>query len=51
MELDKDLQARQEARSLAAQAQKAQAALAQMPQEKLDKIITELKDKGYVLNE
>jgi len=38
MELDKDLQARQEARLLAAQAEQAQALLAQMPQEKLDAI-------------
>ena len=39
MELDKDLQARQEARLLAKAAEKAQAILAQMPQEKLDAIV------------
>ena len=39
MEFDKDLAARQEARLLAKAAEKAQAALAQMPQEKLDKIV------------
>ncbi len=39
MELDKDLQARQEARLLAKQAQTAQAALAQMSQGQLDKIV------------
>ena len=39
MELDKDLQARQEARCLAKQARQAQEALAQMPQEKLDAIV------------
>ncbi len=39
MELDKDLQARQEARLLAKQAQTAQTALAQMSQGQLDKIV------------
>ena len=39
MELDKDLQARQEARLLAQQAETAQKQLAQMPQEKLDAIV------------
>lgn len=39
MELDKDLAARQEARTLAAVAQTAQQSLAQMPQEKLDAIV------------
>ena len=39
MELDKDLAARQEARMLAAQAQKAQHILADFPQEKLDAIV------------
>lgn len=39
MELDKDLAARQEARTLAAAAQTAQQSLAQMPQEKLDAIV------------
>ncbi len=39
MELDKDLQARQEARCLAAQAEKAQKQLAQMSQQQLDKIV------------
>ena len=39
MELDKDLQARQEARTLAANAEKAQRELARMPQEKLDAIV------------
>ena len=38
MELDKDLKARQEARDLAALAEKAQNALSLMPQEKLDTI-------------
>ncbi len=38
MELDKDLQARQEARCLAAQAEKAQKQLTQMSQQQLDKI-------------
>lgn len=39
MELDKDLQARQEARQLAKQAEAAQAVLAAFPQEKLDAIV------------
>ena len=39
MELDKDLTARQEARALARQAEKAQHILAEMPQEKLDEIV------------
>lgn len=39
MELDKDLAARQEARTLAAAAQTAQQSLAQMSQEKLDAIV------------
>ena len=39
MELDKDLQARQEARLLAKQAEAAQVQLAAMPQEKLDAIV------------
>ena len=39
MELDKDLQARQQARDLVRQAEQAQKTLAQMPQEKLDAIV------------
>ena len=39
MELDKDLAARQEARTLAAQAREAQHILADFPQEKLDVIV------------
>ena len=39
MELDKDLAARQEARDLCVQAEKAQRILRQMPQEKLDAIV------------
>ena len=39
MELDKDLLARQEARTLALQAQKAQNQLEEMPQEALDAIV------------
>ena len=39
MELDKDLQARQQARDLARQAEQAQKQLAQMPQEKLNAIV------------
>ena len=39
MELDKDLLARQEARTLALQAQKAQKQLEEMPQEALDAIV------------
>ena len=42
MELDKDLQARQEARTLVKAAAQAQKALAQMPQEKLDAICREM---------
>ena len=44
MELDKDLQARQQARELARQAEQAQKALAQMPQEKLDAIVRAIAD-------
>ena len=39
MELDKDLQARQEARRLAAEAERAQTELAKMSQQQLDKIV------------
>ena len=39
MDLDKDLQARQQARDLARAAKKAQAVLCQMPQQKLDAIV------------
>lgn len=39
MELDKDLLARQEARTLAAEAEKAQRLLRELPQEKLDAIV------------
>ena len=39
MEMDKDLLARQEARSLAKKAERAQNVLARMPQEKLDTIV------------
>ncbi len=39
MELDKDLQARQEARQLAKQAEQAQKVLCSLPQEKLDAIV------------
>lgn len=46
MELDKDLKARQEARDLAALAEKAQNALSVMPQEKLD-IIAEAVSKAF----
>ena len=42
MELDKDLAARQEARLLCAQAEKAQRILASMPQEKLDAIVEKM---------
>ena len=42
MELDKDLQARQQARDLLRQAESAQKTLAQMPQEKLDSIVREV---------
>ena len=44
MELDKDLQARQQARQLARQAEQAQKALAQMPQEKLNAIVQAVAD-------
>ena len=47
MELDKDLQARQEARSLALQAQKAQAVLGKFPQSKLDTIVKAVADAFY----
>ena len=47
MELDKDLQARQEARELAKKAQTAQAALARMPQEKLDAIVEAVAKEFY----
>ena len=39
MEMDKDLLARQEARSLAKKAESAQKIIARMPQEKLDAIV------------
>jgi len=42
LELDKDLQARQQARDLLRQAESAQKTLAQMPQEKLDSIVREV---------
>ena len=42
MELDKDLQARQEARQLAARAQKAQQALARMTQAQIDGIVAHI---------
>ena len=42
MELDKDLAARQEARLLCAQAEKAQRILVSMPQEKLDAIVEKM---------
>ena len=44
MELDKDLQARQQARNLARQAEQAQKTLAQLPQEKLDAIVQAIAD-------
>ncbi|MBQ7767669.1 MAG: acetaldehyde dehydrogenase (acetylating) [Oscillospiraceae bacterium] len=44
MELDKDLQARQQARELARQAEQAQKTLAQMPQEKLNAIVQAVAD-------
>ena len=47
MELDKDLQARQEARELAKKAQTAQAVLARMPQEKLDAIVESVAKSFY----
>ena len=45
MELDKDLSARQEARTLARAAEKAQRLLAEMPQEKLDAIVENIAKK------
>ena len=47
MELDKDLQARQEARCLALQAQKAQESLRKFPQSKLDVITKAVADAFY----
>ena len=47
MELDKDLKARQEARTLAKQAEEAQKVLAQMRQEQLDKIVEAVADAFY----
>ena len=47
MELDKDLQARQEARELALRAQKAQAILGKFPQSKLDEIVKAVADAFY----
>ena len=47
MELDKDLQARQEARGLAKRAEEAQQKLAQMPQEKLDAIVENIAKVFY----
>ena len=44
MELDKDLQARQEARQLLRQAEKAQKQLAEFPQEQLDAIVKAIAD-------
>ena len=44
MDFDKDLQARQQARTLARQAQSAQKLLAQMPQQKLDAIVRSVAD-------
>ena len=44
MELDQDLQARQQARALAKAAYDAQAVLAQMPQQKLDAIVKAVAD-------
>ena len=44
MELDKDLQARQQARDLARQAEQAQKSLAQMPQTKLNAIVQAVAD-------
>ena len=44
MELDKDLQARQEARCLAKKAEQAQAALARMTQQQLDAIVESVAD-------
>ena len=47
MELDKDLMAQQEARCLAKKAEQAQAVLAGMPQEKLDKIVEAVASAFY----
>ena len=47
MELDKDLQSRQEARTLAKQAEQAQKALAQMSQQQLDTIVKAVADAFY----
>ena len=47
MELDKDLQARQEARQLLKQAETAQKQLAEFPQEKLDTICKTIADAFY----
>ena len=47
MELDKDLKARQEARTLAKAAEEAQRLLAQLPQEKLDAIVEEVAKSFY----
>ena len=47
MELDKDLQARQEARCLAKQAELAQAKLAQMSQQQIDAIVKAMADAFY----
>ncbi len=47
MELDKDLKARQEARTLAKQAEEAQKVLAQMSQQQLDKIAEAMADAFY----
>ena len=47
MELDKDLKARQEARTLAKQAEEAQKVLAQMSQQQLDKIAEAIADAFY----
>ena len=55
MELDKDLQARQQARDLASRAEAAQVKLAAMPQEKLDSIVEAVAkafyEKAYELAE
>ena len=47
MELDKDLQARQEARCLAKKAEQAQETLAQMSQQQLDSIVKAVADAFY----
>ena len=47
MELDRDLQARQEARELALQAEKAQAILGKFPQSKLDAMVKAVADAFY----